>query len=313
MSRNRNNRLLLIIFGILLVAVVANQLVKSSRGDRTFRKDLIEYPAEDISKIIFHSSGFATEGIELFKEDTLWRLRSEGKEYPADQSLAEGIAGELAILEPERLVANRKEAWSDYDVTDSAGIKMTISGPKISTTDLIVGRFAYNETSRQPITYVRLANDNEVFAVEGYLGLSFTRGLADLRDKSIFRGNRNDFTKITAFYPADSSFTLIKEGTKWVLDGGQKADSLKTMQFLNTLAYLTGTEFRDDFDTAGFTGDTYQITVEGINMAPVEIKGFNDPAGMVMQSSVNPQTFFNGETNRMAENVFRGRRFFIPN
>ncbi|MFO7617733.1 MAG: DUF4340 domain-containing protein [Bacteroidales bacterium] len=213
MYRNRTNRLLLIVFGILLLAVVANQLIKSSRGERTFRKDIIEYSADQITRIVFHSAGFASESIELIKEDTLWRLLSDGKEYKADQTLASGIAGELAILEPEQLVANRKDAWAEYDVTDSSGIRMTISGPKGKTTDLIVGRFAYNQASRQPITYVRLAREHNVYAVEGYLGLSFNRGVADLRDKSIFRGNRNDFTRISVNYPADSSFTLTREGT----------------------------------------------------------------------------------------------------
>lgn len=311
MSRNKNNRLLLIIFLVLLVAVVANQLIKSSKGERSFRGDFIEYTADEISKISILTKNNSGGVIDLFREDTAWKVTQNGKKYPADRDMAAGIVEELAAMKPDRLVANKKDLWKDYDVTDTSGVLLTVFGPKKSKTELIIGRFSYNQATRKPSTFIRLKKENEVYAVEGYLSMTFNRDVNGLRDKSIFRGNKNDFTRLSLAYPGDSSLTFTKEESKWLCNG-QAVDSTRMAQYLSGLGYLYGTDFRDDFTPSGFSGTTFTLTIEGINMRSLEIKAFKDASGIAVNSSENRETYFAGDKGGLADKIFRGRSFFYP-
>ena len=309
MSHKKNNRTLIIVFAVLLVAVVANYVIKNSRGERTFRDDIIEYKAEDINRITFGKAANNQETV-LFREDTVWELQSGEKKYQADQDLAGQIVEELAFITPDRLVATKKDLWKEYDVTDSAGVKLTVYGPKKSKTGLVIGRFSYNQSNRKPSTFLRLEGENEVFAVEGYLGMVFNRDINSLRDKNIFRSNRDDITRLTFTYP-DSSFTVVKENNTWLCEGSP-ADSIRMSNYLNTVAYLTGMEFRDDFNSASATGTPVTLLIEGTNIRSAEISCYTDPTGRVVVSSLNPETYFSADKGDVFFRVFKGRSYFVP-
>ena len=85
MSKNKNNRLLIIVFAVLLVAVGANELIKSSKGERTFRKDIIATKANDIKKISIFPKNAGNRNVDVFQEDSLWKLKVDGKQFAADQ------------------------------------------------------------------------------------------------------------------------------------------------------------------------------------------------------------------------------------
>lgn len=309
MSHKKNNRTLLIVFAVLLVAVLTNYLIKHSRGERTFRDDIIEYNAGDIGRITF-SKATDNQEIALYREDTVWKLQAGDKIYTADQDLAGQIVEELAIITPDRLVANKKDLWKEYDVTDSAGVKLTVYGPKKSKTGLIIGRFSYNQSNRRPSTFLRLDGENEVFAVEGYLGMVFNRDINSLRAKNIFRGNKDDITRLTFTYP-DSSFTVVKENNIWLCDG-IPADSTRMSNYLNTVAYLAGMEFRDDFIPGSVVEAPLKLRIEGTNIQTAEISCFTDPKGKVLVSSLTPETYFSADKGDLFLRIYKGRSFFLP-
>jgi len=308
MSRKNTNRTLVIVFVILLVAVAANFIIRNIKGERTFRDDIIEYKAEDISKILIQTQGSESK-TELYREDTVWKLRAGDRNYAADQELARGIAEELAFITPDRLVANKKDLWGDYDVTDTSGIKLTIYGPRKEKTGLIIGRFSYNQNTRKPSTFLRLEGENEVFAVEGYLGMTFNREADGLRDKKLLMENKQDITRLTFTYP-DSSFVLSREANAWLIDGS-RADSAKMAGYLSVLTYLAGLEFRDDFKPEMATGSMLRILVEGNNMQPAELTAYTDGKGSVLVSSRNPETYFSGDKGEIFSRIFKGREYFL--
>jgi len=310
MSSKKNNRILLIVFAVLLVAVGINQLVKSNRGERTFRKDIIDYQANDIKKISIFPKNAGTKYVDVILQDTIWKIKVDSKYFAADQEMIKGIVDELANMVPERLVANKKDLWKDYDITDSLGVKVIVYNQKNDQTQITLGRFTYNQSTRKPSTYVRVNQEKEVYATEGFLGMTFNREINNLRDKNIFRGNKNDLTQIIFTYPADSSFTLTKETNRWTLNGAV-VDSAKMAGYLGTVSYLTGADFRDDFIPAGVSGELFKITINGLNMKPVEITAYQDATGMVIHSSENSTSYFSGEKGGLFKRAFPGRSNFL--
>ncbi len=309
MSKKKNNRVLLIVFVVLLVAAGANQLIKSSKGERSFRKDIVEMQANDIKKITIFPKNSGNRDVEVYKVDTVWKLKFDGKLFAADQEMIKGIVDELANMKPDRLVANKSNLWKDYDITDSLGVKVIVYSDKNKKTELTLGRFAYNQDTRKPTTFVRVNNEKEVYAVEGYLSMTFNREINSLRDKNIFRGNQNDLTRISFSYPADSSYTLTKEGNKWLLDGAA-VDSTRMAGYLNSVSYLVGTDFRDDFIPASVP-ESYKVVLNGVNMKPVEIRAFMDAKGVILNSSENSTSYLSGDKPAISKMIFQSKNYFF--
>ena len=76
--------------------------------------------------------------------------------------------------------------WSAFnEILDALELKSPLVEGSILG-DIYIGSFSYNQTTRKPKTYVRLNKEKDVFAVEGYLSMTFNRDLNGLRNKSIF-------------------------------------------------------------------------------------------------------------------------------
>jgi len=311
MSGKKNQGLLFGIFIILLILVGINQIVKNKKGERTFKAELLNVTADQVTKMSLYTKGENYQEIALVKKGDRWNIEFKGSTYAADRDLVQNMLDEITGIKPDRLVANKKESWSDYDVTDTTGVRVELYGDKKKLAEVYIGRFSYNQTTRKPTTFVRMGGEKEIYAVEAYLSMTFSRDIKGLRDKSLFRGNRNDLTGITFTYPADSSFSLSKEKTHWLVDGAP-ADSATAIQYLNSIAYLIGQNFRDDFNPNTFNGNVFQLILQRNNKPPVEIKAYADSAGMVFNSSENPETYFGDGSANLFKKVFKGKSYFTP-
>jgi hypothetical protein len=310
MSKNKNNRVLIIVFAVLLIAVGANQLIKSSKGERSFRKDIVEMQVNEIKKIAIFPKNSGNREVQIERIDTVWKLKFDGKTFAADQQMIDGIVDELANMTPERLVANNRDLWKDYDITDTAGVKVVIYGNDREKTEITLGRFSYNQDTRKPTTFIRVDNDKEVYAVEGYLSMTFNREINSLRDKNIYRGNQNDLSQISFIYPADSSYSLLKEGGKWLMNG-MPVDSARMAGYLTNVAYLVGNEFRDDITAESVPQNAFKVILNGQNMKPVEIRAFRDSKGTVINSSENITSYLSGDQPAIFNMVFQGKNYFF--
>lgn len=298
-SRNR----LILLFIILLIAVLLLQL---KDNERSFNPDLFSFNTDDVTSLEIKATSSGNEPYKLFKEADNWLIRSNDRTFDADNDMIVNMLEELNGMKAIQQVANNKDRWGEYDVTDSTGVMVKVSGDKKELGSLYIGRFAYNQATRKPKTYVRLSGEKEVYAVEGYQSMTFARGLDGLRNKSVFIGNQNDLTQISFYYPEDSSFTLVKDSLGWRMDG-EIADSTSMSNYLGTIAYLTGTQFRDDIQPDVLTSAPLKVVLEGRNMSSVEIKALPDDAGGVaVWSSENPITVFDGAGGDLFDKLFVG-------
>ncbi len=309
-GKQKSTKILLLVLALLLVLVAVNQVSKSKKGERTFRNELISATPDEVTSLSLwlRSSGFSE--VKLTRQGDDWVMKHEGVNYRADGDLVNGMIDELLTVKPERLVARTREAWGEYDVTDSTGIRVVLNSDKKRLGEIYIGRFGFNQATRKPTTYVRMEGDKETYAVEAYLSMTFSRDVEGLRDKSIFRGNRVDITSVTFHMPGDSSFTLQRDVNRWNING-IPADSAATINYLNSIAYTVGTQFRDDFAPGVFTGDTYKMVIDQLNLPPVEILAWVDEYGTILQSTANPDAFFDSGTANLFGKLFKGPGHFM--
>ena len=244
MFRKINNKLLVSIFVVLLVLVALVEFMDSRKGNRTFKSDLVEVVANEVTSIEIYPKAANGNQIKLFKENDLWKVESGGKKFNADQSTAGRLISELNNMKPKSVAATAKESWEKFEVTDSLGTAVKLFNGSDILADVVIGKFSYSEP-RNMTSYVRLADDKGVYGVEGMLGMSFNRNINSFRDKTIIKSNKSDWTKLTFNYPADSSFVLEKKGENWMI-GEMETDSASVVQYFNQIASLSDGSFANE-------------------------------------------------------------------
>jgi hypothetical protein len=152
-------------------------------------------------------------------------------------------------------------------------------------------------------TYVRLADEKEIYAVDGFLKMNFNRDASSYRDKTLVNVNGNDIQRVLFNYPG-KQMTLSRTGNGWDLNG-MPADSVETSKYINGLSSLSSSNFLAD-EYSGSQAQ-FRVSIEGNNFAPVELAAYpvsDTNINFVVNSSHNPTAYFNGKKSELYEKVF---------
>jgi hypothetical protein len=225
-------------------------------------------------------------------------------------------------MKSERVAAVDESKWNEYEVSDSTGTRIQLFKNKKMITDLYVGKFDYSQPKgpQNPYqqnrgkmsTYVRPAEDMEVYVVDGFIKMSIQPSVNAYRDKTLFASNKDDLTKITFNYSTFDNFVLSKEEGKWFLNG-IPTDSTKTVRYLNKLARVTSSNFIDEVEPLS-NSPAFQVKIEGNNILPVELKAFpaDSTNKFVITSSRVPDAKYSGLKAGLFDRIFVDRSEFFP-
>lgn len=317
MSKKFDNRILLIVFIVLAGILVVSKLIRSKRSDRTFKAELVLVDTSRVTKIRLYPGSENQEEILFSRSGNEWSVKKGDIISDAGKGSVENLLSEIIRIKPQRLAANSKEKWEDFHVTDSLATRIKIEEDGKETLDLMIGRFSYKQQNNpyaaygrgniSGITYVRLAGEKEVYAIDGFLSMTINMGFNHWRNQMVIRTNKSDLTKLTFSYPADSSFVVFKQDTTvWVVNQ-ELTDSVKMVQYLSTLSYCNSTFFIDDYSPT--VNPDYVLTVEGNNMSPIVIQAFRKAENeFIINSSLNPRSFFKSEKSDLFSKIFIGKK-----
>jgi hypothetical protein len=322
MYKKLNIKLLSVIFAVLLILVIIIYYMDSKKGERTFRSNIVDIDTSKVTSIIIYPKRSREEPVEIQRKGNLWKIKTGQKLFNADENIVNNILKTLTELRPKRVAATDRSRWKEFEVTDSLATRVKLITGKKTGADIYFGKFSYQQPKNQMAyyynqrgtinTYIRIAGDKIVYVVEGYLGMTLNRELNDFRNKSILRSNISDWTRLSFVYPADSSFYMVKEGGKWLVNG-LPADSGSVADYLNSISWLSSSDFIDDqkpmYSEADFT-----LKIEGDNFVrPIQIEAFKaDTANKyLITSSLNEGTYFSGAKSKLTEKIFIGKRKFL--
>lgn len=310
-----NIKQLLIIFGILLALVlIVNLLDKKSDSNRSFKSELVVFDNDEIDKITVYPRAHPESPFTFTRKEKDWRVESNGKQYRASSDVVNSMLTTLKNLKAERIAANNKDKWEEYNVNDSTATRVRLEnskGKKIS--DIYCGKFNYTQPKDQNpamgqrgkiTSFVRLKGEAEVYAVDGYVSMAFDRDLKYLRDPKIISSSYLNWNKVTVSHPADSAFTLEKQNNQWFMNG-QLADSTSVVTYLSGIQRLNSTDF---YDEPVLDKPLHKITIEGNTLnKPIEISAYSLNNNPVVSSTENPETFFDGTPNELFSKLFQRR------
>jgi hypothetical protein len=313
MSGKFNNRTLLIVFLGLAGVLILTRVFTAKKAERTLEAELVEIDTGSISTIYLYPQ--AEQGAELIfsRSGFGWTVSKEDLSAPADNYSIDNALNELLNLKADRLVARSADKWPEFHVNDSLGTRVLVKEGKKTTLDMIIGRFnyqpppggyaGYGQQYGTGITYVRKSEEEEVYAVEGFLAMSFNQGFNNWRDQTICRLTRDQITKVVFEYPADSGFIAQKLDVNWTING-ILADSTSMAQYLNGMSRKSHGDFADGFSP--LSGPLYQVTFEGMNMDPLLIRVYSQVGDeLVLHSSINPESYFRITRDGLFKDIFK--------
>ena len=298
---------LVILFGVLLIAVIY-LLFFSSGGERSFRKDLVNIDTAKVNEISILPKN-AKDTIDLIKIEKEWKIKlpnSKTASVPKNKVIS--LLNDLVKIKPTVLASRNKDEWKELQVDDSSASRIKVFENGNPALDIFIGKIAFQQPNSIS-TYVRLHNDVDVYKTEGYLGMTLGRTPSDFRNTDIVKSSKSTWQKLTFQYPADSSFVLARDGSKWKISNTY-TDSAKTEQLLNNLEHVSALNFNDNFKPADFQKPVYKLFIDINDTTTIRVDGYMDSSKVVLHSSQNPESYFD-DNKAVHEKLFLSQKRFL--
>ena len=317
--KNIKNSTLLIIFGALALIVLFFFLYDSKKGERSFRGELFTIDSARVSRLTIYPKGKNKTLIVLSGSGRDWKITSGKKYWPADTNMMRQLISSLVNAKPELVAGTDRSSWKELEVTDTSSIRVVVEQGNDVVADFRVGKISFSRGGRayngrqgmSAKSHIRVAGDEKVYAVDGFLSMTFRDEPSAYRIKQLCRFDKNQVNRLTFIYPGDSSFILTKQENHWKM-GDKPADSANIANYLNSLAYLSNGEFADDNQIPVTYSHTLRI--EGTNIPLIEIQGaVNEESKLFfVKSNLNPSAVFGGANPSLFRKVFPCRGQFEP-
>ena len=320
MSKKFNNKYLLIAFAALVALFVFVKFYRSVMTERTLKTDIINIDTAKVTRILLYPQAEKGKELVFLKKGTSWSI-SDGKlETETGKGMVKNILNQLLDIKAKRLVARSKDKWAEYQLTDTSATRIKVFEGDKESLNIYIGKFTYQQ-SNDPYggygrgggvigtSYVRLANEKEIYAVDGFLTFAFNQSFNNWRNQTFVELNQSNVSKLTFRYPADSSFVLSKENKKWMVNGAM-ADSAKVLEYLNSLSNKNASTFDDEFTPIG--NSQYQLTIEGNNMSNITVDGFTKSENeFKINSTLNSKAWFSSDRKGLFKDIFKGKKDFM--
>lgn len=321
MSKRFNNKRLVYILGALVAVLLLTLLLKVPSKNATLKSTITEFDTAAVSKIVIIPRPEDGPSFEFIKENGNWTIRQGDVVSKPVEWAVKNIFDQLGSLRPQSLEAVDEAKWKDFDLTDSLArrIRLLNSGGKILA-DVMIGKFNYREVQNpynpygggniEGTSYVRNFGEKEVYSVDGFLSINFSGSFSDWRDKSMIRFNKEDILRITFRYPADSSYTLIRDGNKWFANNIE-ADSATVVHYLTMLSRTDGQEFNDGYTPRG--EPVFILNAEGNNLTAFTVRCYESEEAdkYILNSGQNPEVYFKNAADQVHNDIFVPWKHFI--
>ncbi|MGD0710567.1 MAG: DUF4340 domain-containing protein [Bacteroidales bacterium] len=302
----------------MALLVVVFFVYDSHHGERSFKSNLFTVDSAKVTSITIYPKGKGKKEIRLVKTGTNWEVKCDNKSFPADTTALKRILQALSHVKVESVACNDKSCWGEFDISDTLSSHVVVEQDNQVTADFRTGRISVSQSSGMQYnrnrsgdvkSHIRVADDDRVYVVDGFLSMMFGDQVSIYRNKTLFNFNEDLLTKLTFTYPGDSSFTLTKTAGKWMLDD-QPADSAEVARFLNAIKNSQNSEFADSL--LQFPEAAYKLRIEGNNMPAIEVSGAinHDAKKYYVKSSANTSAIFGSKNAYLFNSLFKSRNSF---
>lgn len=193
----------------------------------------------------------------LIKDGDKWKVDAAGDFY-VSVSLNSTINKVLqdAIESDFEIVSSKESKKTEFKTADD-GINMKIYQKGEEKVAFVVGTLGPDYVS----TYVSQNGINDTYLVDANLFGAFS--VNDFRDKTIFKTNKEDISKIRFQYP-DKEFSVEKKDDSWVSESGEELDTKKISEILDVMTNLNSIRIPEQsFENTGLEKNLIIVEASG--------------------------------------------------
>lgn len=198
----KNNRRVIISLGIILILLIYLYI---SNNDKS--QDLPDIKAWDISADeMLISKG--DDSIRIFRKEGKWLLTD--KEYPAEEKKINDLESRMKDLKLIDYIS-KGPYYERYELSPDKAIRVTVKSDSKVKRDVLIGKMSSTFRS----TYIRFMDQEEVYLASGGLQNEFKKTVEDLRDKQIYKVDKDSIQSIELLYKGKKlSFSKIMDNKK---------------------------------------------------------------------------------------------------
>lgn len=324
MFKKLNLKTLLVILAVVLGIYLIAQYTDDS--ERNFRSQLTTFTKEKVNRIVYTKKGDDANTVTLRDVPSGWELKQGEKTFAADTTRVARMINQLYNLRAERVAAKRRDKWEKYEVTDSASTYVRMFRDDELLADIHLGKFSYTQpdqkqqrrmqqSRRRPrgkmTTFVRLAGEEPVYAVDGFLSMNFPKDANKLRNRSLVDASQHAITRVDLAGKYD--YSLEKGPAGWSVNGNP-ADSATAASYVGILSTMNGGKFAE-VDPETLTEPVQTAVIERANKEGITLKAYPAPQDegykYVINSSANEKAWFTSEKNLFTR-IFKDKEHFLP-
>jgi len=306
-----NTKILIIVLVVLVAVFALSRIFRSPGLESNLRKTLVSVDTAAVTEVKIQPARDRSSEIKLFKEGKTWNVVADKQKSVTDNNSVKAMLGQLLNLRTQRLASRKKEKWETYNVSDK-GTHVTVYEGSKKVADFNCGRTGFIQNGAGSFggayTYVRLSDEDEVYTVEGFLESQFNRAYNDWRNKVFLRVNKDDITKLTFKYPADSGFVVSKKNSTWFV-GNEKGDLNKIKNFFGQLTFKNLNDFADGFMVPGPA--QFTLLIEGKNGMLATAEGWKNGDKWTLKSTEQNQVYFT-TTDALLKDFWIGQKNLLP-
>ena len=302
-----NNKLLIgILLGLLAIWGLSKFL---SGGEGTFDPEIIAVDSAKVDKVVLQAKADEFKEAVLQKTADGWTIARDGKTYAATAESVQQFLSSLTSVSTSQIVAKSSDKWPQYELGDGQASHVTVFADGKKAADFYVGKFSVNQQAQQITSYLRLADQPDVYAVEGMAGMMLGQGSNAYRNKQVMQLTDPAINEVKL--EGDVNYHLKKSpGGIWLLDGDAAADSTQVQNYLINLRNMSGDTFVDDFDPNLASDQLLKtLTLQGDNLpGQVVVRCWKDDTKakpFIINSSQFPDAYFASDSTRLFTRLFK--------
>ena len=279
--RKKNLILSAITAGLFILAFLINDpfLIFESSYEKSSL--LIDSKPERVKKITVHE----VIGVKVFtRTSDGWSIEraSQSGSFRADAEKLEAQLKNLFEARRYQEVTTSKEKFPEYEVKDN-DLKLELTGESgAAIGQIILGKNASSGNS----SFARLATEEKVYSVKGFLRGDWNQDFNAYRDRTILKLVKDNIKSVQASGNKSYSIKLDEKG-KWIVEPSRAGDAARINALLNEFNDFSGTRFIDVKPAVPVYGKLVIGLGSNINKE-IEFFGPTKEQEFIVRSSDNP-------------------------
>ncbi len=230
MQRFKTTILLAVVLGVLIVVTAVASIMSNGKQEDKSGEALITANIREANKIEVIKG---EEIQELSRVENKWVVSSKSG-VDADQGAVNEMINKAEEITKNDIASTNPEKKSSFEV-DESGVEIKMYSGDSLITDFFVGKAGADFNS----TYVRLAEEDDVYLTKNYIRMYFDK--TDFRDLTVLDFDKEQVSEIKIDQKGKEITILMKEEGKWKAEWYDefKMDESKVTSLLSSLSKLS--------------------------------------------------------------------------